>query len=481
VKSLQQLLAKSTARCRELEEGNRDLSQRVSKLESELAAPRPVELPLGLAPPGQQYGANMIALCVNLARKLGIRQTPQAVEVFFQWLGVEEVAIPSHESVRVWMQRVGLGRMRKAEKKDDGTWLVDHTNQIGKEKVLTVLRVCSQPRPGDALRHQDVEVLATVPGTEWKREDVANVYEQLEERYGTPRCVATDGAVELRDPAENLGKPGQKPLVFRDPKHFLANKLEALLKRDPNYEAFTKNIGRSRSALQQTELARFIPRAFKMKARFMNLEPIVCWALAVLWHLDHPESSSCSEVSFDRLEEKLGWLREFSDSIVNWKMCLEVIATTLTFLNQHGIFPGVVKAYQKLLEGMATCPASEQLISDMEALLREYEKHLQPDERLRISTEVLESTFSLYKQLEQQHSKSGFTSLLLAFPTLLRETNASEVTTIFTAVKVSDVKAWVKKHLPNTLASQRNRMYREAKPRIKQKHKECATLFLQGT
>lgn len=148
----------------------------------------------------------MIALCVNLARKLGIRRTPHALEIFFQWLEVDEVAIPSHETVRLWMQRVGLGRMRKAKKKDDGTWLVDHTNQIGKEKVLTVLRVRSRPRPGVALRHQDVEVLATVPGTEWKREDVAKVYAQLEKRYGTPHCVATDGAVELRKPAENLGR-----------------------------------------------------------------------------------------------------------------------------------------------------------------------------------------------------------------------------------------------------------------------------------
>jgi hypothetical protein len=477
---LQESLAKSTARCRELEKENRDLCQRVSELEAELAEPHPVELPLGDAPRGQQYGANMIALCVNLARKLGIRRTRHALEIFFQWLGVEDVAIPSHETIRLWMQRVGLGRMRKAKKKDDGTWLVDHTNQIGKEKVLTVLRVRSQPRAGVALRHQDVEVLATVPGTEWKREDVAKVYEQLEKRYGTPHCVATDGAVELREPAENLGKPGKRPLVFRDPKHFLANRLEALLKRDPNYEAFTQKIGRSRSALQQTELARFIPRAFKVKARFMNLEPTICWASAVLWHLNHPESSSCSDVSFDRLEEKLGWLREYSGSILQWEMCLEVISTTLTFLNQQGIFPGVVKAYQKLLDGMATCPASEQLASDMEALLRQYEKHLQPNERLRISTEILESTFSLYKQLEQQHSKSGFTSLLLAFPTLVRETTASEVTTIFAKIKVSDVKAWAKEHLPNTLASQRNRMYREAKPRAKQKTKKRATPLSQA-
>jgi len=232
--------------------------------------------------------------------------------------------------------------MRKAKKKEGGTWLVDHTNQIGQEKVLTILRVRSQPRPGVALRHQDMEVLATIPGIVWKREDVAKVYEQVAQRYGCPDQIATDGALELREPAEKLGKPGKRPLIFRDPKYFLANRLEVLLKRDPNYEAFVQKIGRSRSALQQTALARFIPPPFKPKARFMNLEPIIGWASAVLWHLNHPESSSCSAVSFDRLEEKLGWLRDFETSIQHWQTCQDVIDSTLSFLNQQGIFRGVV-------------------------------------------------------------------------------------------------------------------------------------------
>lgn len=389
---------------------------------------------------------------------------PNAPQKFFEWLGVQE-AIPSYETIRGWMQRVGLGRMRKVKRKAGGTWLVDHTNQIGKEKVLTVLRVRSLPPPGATLRHHDVEPLAVLPGTEWKREDVAKAYQQIAESYGVPASVITDGAVELREPVDCLGKPGKLPRVYRDPKHYFANKLEALLKRDLNWEAFTQKLGRSRSALQQTELAHFIPPPFKMKARFMNLESTIHWATTVLWHLDHPESASRKEVSVERMEEKLGWLRDFATSIPQWQECQQVISTTLTFLNQQGIFPGVAKEYRKVIACIPKSPASRQLFSDTKALLREYENTLQPRERIRISTEILESSFSRYKQLEQQHSRSGFTSLLLAFPTLLRATTATEVTACFAKVKVSDVKAWASNHLPNTLASKRQRMFREANPK----------------
>ena len=373
------------------------------------------------------------------------------------------------------MQRIGLGRMRSATKKRGGTWLVDHTNQIGKEKVFSLLRVRPSRTAGRPLRHQDVEVLALIPGEEWKRENVAKVYQETASQYGLPRSIASDGAVELREPAEDLGKP----LVFRDPKHFLANRLEALLTRDPNYEAFTKKLGGSRSALQQTELAHFIPPAFKVKARFMNLAPILRWSTTILWHLNHPNSESLRGITWSRMEEKLGWIRDFATSIAKWQESQDVISTTLTFLNEQGIFRGVTKQFQKVMAGVATGPLSQKLVSQMVALLRTYEKKLRPQERLRISTEILESSFALYKQLEQQHSKSGFTSLILAYPTLLRKTTAKEVTACFAKVKVADVRKWVKEHVPNSLTAKRQRMFREAQKEIKPKTKKRATCLSQ--
>lgn len=211
--------------------------------------------------------------------------------------------LPTHEAIRGWMQRVGLARMQLAEQADGGTWLVDHTNQIGREKVLTVLRVRALPPAGQALRHEDVEVLAATPGTASKREDVAREYARLAARFGTPAAIVTDGAVELRESVSVLEIQGNTPRVFRDVKHVLANKLEALLKRDADYDAFAQRLGQSRAALQQTELAHFTPPPFQTKARFMNLQPTIRWAAAALWHLNHPDSASCRDVSRERLEE----------------------------------------------------------------------------------------------------------------------------------------------------------------------------------
>ena len=260
-----------------------------------------------------------------------------------------------------------------------------------------------------------------------------------------------------------LEHEGKTPRIFRNPQHVLANTLEALLKQDADDDAFAKQIGTARSALQQTELAHFTPPPFKTKARFMNLQPTIAWA-AARWHLNHPDSESRRAMWRERLEEKLGWLRDFADGLARWQSCLAVISTTLTFLNQRGLFEGVVAAYSPVVADIATCPASQHLVTEMTTLLRDYEAQLHPGERVPISTEILESSFARYKPLERQHAKSGFTNLLLTFPTLLKETTAADVIACFAVAKVADIKVWTKTHFPHTLTSKRQRMYRETKP-----------------
>jgi hypothetical protein len=469
-------LATAEARREQWERENLRLRERVAELEAQLSQPRPVVLPLGEVPPGQQYGAGLIALCVNLAKEIGFRPTVRALHVVLKWLGAQ-TDIPTYQSIRGWAQRIGLDRMRNARKVAGGVWLVDHTNQIGQDKVLTVMRVRGSrlPRPGVPLRHRDVELLAVVPGQAWKREDVAKVYQETAERYGVPRAIESDGAVELREPTASVGKRGKTPLTIRDPKHFLANRLEALLTRDPQYQAFVKQLGGTRSVLQQTELAHFIPPVFKTKARFMNLAPTLKWASTILWHLDHPESKSRAGVAAGRLTEKLGWVGDFAASIRQWQACQDVVSAGLTFSNQQGLFRGVTQQFEKQVAPLAQDPMSQQLVQTTAAFLREHEQRLRPNERLPMSTEIVESSFALYKQLEQQHSKSGFTSLLLTFPTLLRPTTPREVRASFARVKVADVKDWIQHHLPSTLAAKRQLVFREARAKPKAKTKNRAT------
>lgn len=461
-------LARAEAARQELEQANRQLNERVAQLERERSTPQPLQLPWGQSIPGQHYRIGMIVLCVNLARVIGLRPTVRALKVVFAWLGVAE-RIPTYQTIRGWMQRVGLGRMKLAKKIKGGAWLTDCTNQIGRDRVLTVMRLrdAKMPEPGVALRREDVELLTVVPGESWTRAEVAKVYQKTAKRCGVPRGVATDGAVELREPIKTLGKPGKSPLSIRDLKHFQSNRLEEMLTHDPQYQAFTRQAGQTRSALNQTKLAHFIPPAAKVKSRFMNQAPTLKWAEAVLWHLAHPQSKSRAGIDSGEIDKKLGWVRDLAPDIHCWQRCQKVISISLKFINEQGLFRGAAVRLRTLAAPAARCSASQRLLRRTTAFIREHEKELKPGERLPMSTEILESTFAAFKQFERQHSQEGFSGLLLTFPVLLQATTREEIATVFAQVKVRDVNQWLKEKLPNTLASKRQLFYREARAKRK--------------
>ena len=147
----------------------------------------------------------------------------------------------------------------------------------------------------------------------------------------------------------------------------------------------------------------------------------------------------------------------FAASIREWQACQDVISAGLTLINQQGIFRGVVKQFENHVAGLASSGHEpETRPQDGGVSCENMNSSYGLNERLPMSTEILESSFLLYKQLEQQHSKSGFTNLLLTFPTLLGAMMPEkEVIASFSRVKVADVKAWTTEHLPSTLASKR--------------------------
>jgi hypothetical protein len=453
------------------ENGQLRFQLRATERQSKLAKPPSPdwESALETAVPNHTFPLGLIVLSVNLARVIGLRPTVSVLKIFFDWLGIP-CKIPTYQTVRTWMQRIGLYRMLRAPQVDDGIWLVDHSMQIGKQKVLLVLRVRESrlPPKGTPLRHEDVEVLCFQAGEEWKREDVLQVYKTVAAKYGHPLSVVTDGAVELREPAERLKNKGKSPLVNRDLKHFLANRLEELLAKLPEWKEFMEELLKTRAKVQQTEMAHLSPPSLKQKARFMNLQPTLNWAMMVLWHLQHFASKARQGITVARMEDKFGWLRKFESWIHQWKECQDVISTALTFFNGNGVFRGSASAFRKMSGGVRY-DSSRKLLEATIAFIRNIEKKLKVRQRLPISTEILESTFGLYKKIEQQHAKGGFTSLLPVFPTLLKPTTTEEVRKCFARVKTKDVTQWLKTNLPDTLAARRQRAYREANPKSKSK------------
>ena len=431
--------------------------------ENERLRQRPLELPHDPPLPQHLYGARMISLSLNLARTVGLRPSVACLAIFFEWLGVK-VKIPDWTTVRMWLMRAGVAAIEEpVEEADDWIWMADHSNQIGPEKALVILgiRASQMPALGTPIRHEDMRVLLVEPGVCWKREDVGRVYQKLANRIGSPLAVLADGAVELREGAENLKKPEGKVIFLGDFKHYAANVMKKVVGGSARFDEFMSRIGRTRSAIQQTELSHFTPLTPKPKARFMNLAATLRWAEMVLWQLHHPESSARRGITAARMSEKLGWLNDFRGDVQSWNACQAVVSASITFINEQGVSVGAADRLAKELNTLPSTASSEAVARRLLDYLRQCESKLTAEQRLPLSTEILESSFGLFKHLERQHSKGGFTGLLAAFGALLKPATPESVRRDFARTSIKQMRTWVRENLKTTLASKRQAAYAE--------------------
>lgn len=448
---------------RELTEMRLQMAQ--LKAENQRLRERSLVLPHDPPLPGHQFGAKMICVCVNLARTVGLRSTVTCLQIVLDWLGVT-TRLPVWTSVRTWLMRAGVAALEDpVEQADDWIWMADHSNQIGTEKALVILglRASQMPPPGVALTHRHVRVLLVKPGVNWKREDMAQAYDELAKTIGVPLAVVVDGAIELREGAEILRKYRENVLILGDFKHFAANVLKKIVGDSLPFARFTSQVGSTRSAIQQTELGPLTPPSPRPKARFMNLASTLAWAEMVLWQLAHPYSKARREIATARMNEKLGWVRTYKEDIPRWNACQGVVSRSITFINEQGVFRGAADQLTEILASLPTCHESRDVAARLVAFVRQSEQKLVGAQRLPLSTEILESSFGLYKQLERQHSKGGFTSLLAAFGALLKPATPQSIRHEFARVSVKRMRSWVAQNLKTTLASKRKVAYAEVK------------------
>ena len=84
---------------------------------------------------------------------------------------------PHWSTGRLWMLRLGYYKLtRPKERSDDWVWLIDHSNQIGKEKCLLVLgiRLSQLPEQGECLRYEHLEPIDLIPVCQSNKQSSTN-------------------------------------------------------------------------------------------------------------------------------------------------------------------------------------------------------------------------------------------------------------------------------------------------------------------
>jgi hypothetical protein len=388
---------------------------------------------------------------------------------FWQHFGPEldpAAAAPHWSTGRTWLLRVGLAALRRPlPMAADWAWLIDHSIQVGRVKCLVILGLRLRDLPaGRPLRHADLEPIALEPMCPADQHAVAACLERAAARTGVPRVILDDHGADLHGGVELFRRDHPQAVEVYDLKHKAACLLKARLADDERWQRFATLAGQTKFAVQQTELACLAPPSQRSKARFMNVESLVAWGRKTLALVDDPAALQPLGIAAERLQAKLGWLREFRDELAAWSACRGVIAAALEFVRRRGLYVGAG------LDLADALPAAGGIAGTLRTALVDFvtrqSARARIGERLPGTTEVLESCFGRLKRLEGDQSKGGFTGLVLSVGALVGRLGVAEVAEALDRVRVRDVAAWCRAKLGDTVQSLRRRAYAGS---------ECAT------
>lgn len=409
---------------------------------------------------GHGYGADLISLVLSLVLEAGVslRAVPRVLRTVRRALGLS-LPVPCWTTVRLWLLRMGHAVLSTRQvKADDWAWLIDHSVQIGPEKCLVILgvRLSELPEVGQSLRHEDLQLLELLPASSWTRAQVDQALENHVRRSGiVPRVIVSDHGADLLGGIALFQQRHPQTAEIYDAKHKAACLLKRRLENNPRWQDFQTRVGQTRCAVQQTELAFVTPPAPRPKSRFMNLGSQLKWARHVQAMLREPD---CVKrfATRARLREKLGWLRGFEADVIEWSQWQQVADAAVATVNTQGIHHGTARVLAKQLSQLdALGNSATELARELVGFVQVQQSQLRRGERLPGSTEVLESCFGKFKQLEKQQSKGGFTQLLLGFGAMLRRTTTEVVREAMQASNTAAVRDWAQRTLGSTLFAQR--------------------------
>ena len=454
----------------------------------------PATTAAAVIPAGHCYSVTEITLTVVwvLTAHVSLRGVGLALTCL-QELGIAAgvfASLPHPTTVRWWLLRLGYYKLhRPKEIADDWVWIVDHSNQFGQEKCLVVLGIrlsrwqelrdqAALEEPTSAtddssgslagLRLEDMEIIDLQPVVVSNKEVVCRQLEANVCKTGVPRVILQDHGSDLAAGVALFQQTHPHTIELYDVNHKAACLLKARLEPNPRWKAFAAQVGRTKCQLQQTELAMLIPPSQRVKARYMNLETLIAWGGKTLALLEQPTPALLTHCTVERLQEKLGWLREYRVDLARWSEMEQVVQTTLQFVRREGYYPGAQHDLQRRLPPPPPEPEPARLREQLVGFVAAQGQRARAGERLPGSSEVIESCFGKFKSLERDQVHGGFTGLLLGLAAAVSSTTQAVMAQALAACKTRDVTTWIKEKLGATLGSKRRLAYQS-------QAQQCAT------
>ena len=385
-----------------------------------------------------------------------LRQAVKTLEIFNHLLDGQLGRIPGYTTIETWVAKSGLAALKGTAKSIGEAYslIMDASISVGDQQLLLLLKAPAK-HPGHALKHTDVEVADMKVATNWPAESVKDMVQAvIDQEQAGPEYLLSDNGANLRKAAEQTAIPHH-----RDVSHTLATYLKQVYEKDPEYVAFSEQIGKTKH-LALTDVGYLMPCKQRRMARFMNLYPIIDWADSMLENFHLLGKKEKYHYSF--IQRNAGLISELSE-------VLTLFEDLMAILKKEGLSQETA-AKCKAIVSKALLPGGERTRKLRELICQYLDKECcilkEECATHNISSDIEESSFGLLKDSMPTCKTAGFTECVLRLPLLSKlrkigRINVSHVIRWMTDTRMADVEHWKRHNLrPNPLVRRRKTLTR---------------------
>lgn len=293
--------------------------------------------------------------------------------------------------------------------------------EVFSEKLLLALAIPSEHQDLP-VKHEDVTVLNMTVGANFKGEDIENKISEVTISAGSePQYVLSDNAHNLVRGILDSGY-----VHYADISHSMGVILKKVYEKQPDFVELTTLLGKKRLQYHLTNKAYLLPPNMRTIARFMNMSEWVIWGNSML---------ACYNKLPKEMQEAYAFINDYESLLQELMDALDAIRHIEHICKNKGFF-------------------------------RKEEAQLTEDMNICISSDIIESTFGIYKSKKSPNKLYGITPFALMIPLYPKVVNESVTKTFnfkerLVNVKLKDIDAWTTEHLSKNWVTERTKTLKQ--------------------
>jgi hypothetical protein len=360
------------------------------------------------------------------------------------------IKAPTHVTISNWVKKVGYYQLSKPKEiAEDWVIIIDESIQIGAEKLLLILGTRNTKidftRP---LNYTDVLPIVQISKNGWNAQKVKVEIEKALEILGNIKYAVSDKGASI-----NKGLELCKIPHVHDVTHRMANILKKVYKEDQTFNCYMSKLAPLRLQIQQTKWAYLLPPQQRAQSRFLNLKPVMEWGKKMLDFMEKEEYQGESS----EIKEKLNWVQEYKAFIKEINQVLDTISAIFKVLKNKGLSKKTEEDCMEYLSGIESTKNGKLVKAEILDYFAEVSTIVKNEGKILCTSDIIESSFGLFKNTISKNALNGITSLSLCIPANTSKLESLEIKRVMEEVNQKMINNWAKENLGESMLKLRKK------------------------